>query len=325
MKIKFSDFKKKIKKKLEFIYIIFNNEYILSKNIIKKIIFFYKKKNYKKKFSFIINKNFNWENFFSIYNVQSLFKEKKIIELIFIEKNISKIHLYKLYNLIFNINKNNLIIINFTKLTFKDKNSKYIKYLKKNFFYFKISKIKKKNIPIWIKNNFKNQKQIINNKTSKYFSKKINNNLLLADQEIKKFSLIYKTGKLSLKKIKKYITKNIFNINKLKFNKIFFSKNIIKIIKNIKILKKNNISILLILWNLLKEIRILIKYKTKKINSFFLDKKYKLIIKKITLYNLKLTILKIFNLEQIIKGIKNKNFFEDPWSTITIIIINLLK
>ncbi|WP_339044973.1 DNA polymerase III subunit delta [Candidatus Zinderia endosymbiont of Aphrophora alni] len=328
MQIKIPDLKKYLKKNIKPIYILFSNEHILLKKIIKKIKKFYKKKNYKKKYIFIIDKKFQWEKLFLINNFQTLFEKKKIIELIFIEEKINNKYYCLLKKLVSNININNLFIISFPKLTLKEQKNKDLIYLKNKYSYINISNIKKKKFQKWVKNNFKNQKQIINNKTVEYFSKKINFNLLFANQEIKNFFFIYKSGKISFEDVKNFFSNKKIFINKLKFNKVFITANIIKIIKTIFFLKKKKISILIILWDLLKEIRILIKYKIEKLNfkkNIFIKKKYKLILNKVKLINLKKTILEIFKIEKIIKGIKIKNFYTNPWEAIILLIINLIK
>ncbi|WBF65708.1 MAG: DNA polymerase III subunit delta [Candidatus Kinetoplastibacterium crithidii] len=336
--IEYKDITKFLKKEEYFspIYILLGNELLLVNECKFNIISEFKKQGFIYFYNSSMDSHSDWSEFMENIKSISLFEKYRIFNIDITNASPGKIgseYIIKIANFLAE-QKDTILIIQVPKKDINTKNSSWMKSLTKLGITINIPNIKSNELPFWIKERLLLQKQYIDNSSLFWIANQVDNNLVLANQEITKLGLIFGEGYINEESIKNSIVSNNSKYNIYDFRLSIFQKKIPKILEIILYLQEENIHPALILWAIYEDIRIiglLIEAPKEQIHNIFNNNKifgnhrnlienYSLHINKNFLYTI---INKLHNIDLRIKGIDEAGNSKNLWAELINIAINI--
>tara|TARA_A100000164_G_C21819593_1_gene729670 strand:- start:283 stop:924 length:642 start_codon:yes stop_codon:yes gene_type:complete len=204
MLIKIESLKNHLSKNISKVYVISSDEQLLlleAADCIRKFAISY---GYTDRKTFYIDKNFKWEQLNLISSENSLFGDKKIIDLRFFSGQINNSGTEFLLGYLNKLQfiDNAIMLISLPKLNWKMKNSNWIISLQKNAIFIEIPSIERSGLKKWIVQRMSLQNQTLDDSGIEYLNTQLEGNLLAANQEIIKLGLIYPKKKTFTKRNK---------------------------------------------------------------------------------------------------------------------------
>lgn len=326
MKIKPEQLKYNLEKEVKPIYFIFGKEILLVEQTlesIKKSLF---KKGFEEKICFHIEDKFNWNNIFNENYNNSLFANKKIIEIRMHNTNINSKNSKAISEIADNLQEDTVIIICANKLDMKQQKSNWFKKIDNKGAIIQHWEIENHRLPSWILSNMQNlglkaDMEVVN--AIAYYTE---GNLLASMQEITKLKLSYPDGQVDkeqyLEDMYEQYDYSVFGLidtaligDAGKVNKIFNS------------LIKKATPIILIVGSLYYELQSLVKMAMELNNNKTIDtvlmnnnvwKKRQPFIKKAlknhSYKNIQKLILSLGRIDRSIKGVDNLNVYDETRS-----------
>lgn len=260
MNIRYEQLAKQLQQELKPLYLITGDEPLIiqeSGDAIRNAAY---KAGYTNRKVFHVDADFKWEELFYCSNAISLFAEKNILELRFTKKP-DKHDCAALLSYAQTATNNNILIITTPKLDKRAQNQKWFQAINDVGITIAIWAISAEQLPSWIKNRMQQQGLAAQQEAVTLLAELVEGNLLAANQEITKLSLIYQTNKITAKMITDAVSSssryNIFNLidTTLKGE----ASHAIHIIHE---LKSEGVHALAIIWGLSQELRKLVKIKS---------------------------------------------------------------
>jgi len=260
MKIYFNKLEHHLKSDLKPIYIISGDEPFQVQQALKII----RDKAYQQGFTnrelFFVEKGFNWLDFSMSNDSLSLFSDKKILELRMPNAKPGKEGSKILLEFCDSLSNDTLLLIVTTKLDRASSNTKWFKSILQNGVAVSIWPIEGSELRKWIKARLILRNLTANEAIVQILEERVEGNLLAADQEIEKLSLLCPDCKLTTEIIEQAVADSArYDLYKLADEAL--KGKISHIPRILYGLKAEGISPLLLNWSLSKEIRVLLKMK----------------------------------------------------------------
>ncbi|AFZ82456.1 DNA polymerase III subunit delta [Candidatus Kinetoplastidibacterium crithidiae] len=318
------------------IYILLGNELLLVNECKLNIISEFKKRGFVYFYNSSMDLHSNWSEFTESIKSISLFEKYRIFNIDITNASPGKIgseHIIKIANFLAE-KKDTILIVQVPKKDINTKNSNWMKSLTKLGISINIPNIKSSELPFWIKERLLLQKQYVDNNSLFWIANKVDNNLVIANQEIIKLGLIFEEGYIDEESIKNSIVSNNSKYNIYDFRLSIFQKKISKILEILLYLKEENIHPALILWAIYEDIRIIgilidapreqFSYilNSNKIfgNHRDLIENYSRDVNKNFLYKI---INKLHNIDLSIKGMDEEGTSKNLWAELINVSVNI--
>lgn len=238
------------------IYLVTGDEFLLTQEACDIIRKHTADAGYNAREIFYIEPGFNWEFFLSSLNNTSLFSERVLIEL-HLKSKLTDAASKILQNYIKNPTTNKVILIIANKLDSSQQKTAWFKAIDTYGIIIQIWPIESGQLPTWISRRLKIAGLNADFQGKQLLADHVAGNLLAANQEIEKLSLLYGSGDLTIEQISSAITDNshfsIFNLLNAAINNK--TTTILRILER---LQSENIDPILILWAIVNELRTLI-------------------------------------------------------------------
>ena len=221
-----------------------------------------------------------------------------------------------------------LTMITLPKLDWATQKSAWVSALQRHAVYVEIPNVERQQLAPWIGQRLAAQGQSADKHALDFMVDRVEGNLLAAHQEIRKLSLLYPEGRLSLDQIQDAVL-NVARYDVFKLSEAMLSGDISRTTRMLDGLKGEGEALPLVLWAISEEIRTLLKLKAGSEEGRPLAamlKEYRIwgprerligpALSRVKLSTLRDALSKAAQVDRMIKGLRAKDFAGDAWDAL---------
>jgi len=246
------------------LYVVTSDEHLLAQQSLDKIRAKARLDGFVEREILTVDRSFKWGALLAANQSQSLFGDKKIIDLRMPTGKPGKDGGQALQDYVAQLNKNpnpdNVTVISFPKLDWASQKSAWVTRLQEAAVYIDIPLIERAQLPGWIARGLKDQGQSADRDALEFIADRVEGNLLAAHQEIQKLGLLYPQGQLSADQIQEAVL-NVARYDVFKLNEAILQGDVTRLLRMLDGLKGEGEALPLVLWALAEECRALLKLK----------------------------------------------------------------
>ncbi|EJL86741.1 DNA polymerase III, delta subunit [Herbaspirillum sp. CF444] len=316
-------------KSLSSLYVIASDEHLLALEAADKIRKTARANGYTERDVLVVERSFKWGELLAANQSQSLFGDKKLIELRIPTGKPGKDGGQALQEYAGNLNPDNLTIISLPKLDWATAKAAWVGTLQQAGVYIDIPLVERAHLPGWIANRLAAQQQSADRQCMDFIADRVEGNLLAAHQEIQKLGLLYPTGKLSFEQVHDAVL-NVARYDVFKLNEAMLSGDAARLMRMMDGLKGEGEALPLVLWAVAEEVRTLLKLKsgvTQGKQLGMLLKEYRIwgpreklmepALRRISLATLQTALQEAAQIDKMVKGLRAKAFSGDAWDALS--------
>ena len=248
-------------KSLATLYVIASDEHLLALEAADKIRRAARVNGYTERDVLVVERSFKWGQLLAANQSQSLFGDKKLIELRIPTGKPGKDGGQALQEYAANLNPDNLTIISLPKLDWATAKAAWVGALQQAGVYIDIPLVERTHLPGWISNRLAAQQHSADRQCVDFIADRVEGNLLAAHQEIQKLALLYPAGKLSFEQVHEAVL-NVARYDVFKLNEAMLSGDCARLVRMMDGLKGEGEALPLVLWAVAEEVRTLLKLKS---------------------------------------------------------------
>ncbi|AYR22834.1 DNA polymerase III subunit delta [Herbaspirillum rubrisubalbicans] len=315
-------------KSLAPLYVIASDEHLLALEAADKIRRSARAQGYTEREVLVVERSFKWGELLAANQSQSLFGDKKLIELRIPAGKPGKDGGQALQDYAANLSPDNLTIISLPKLDWATQKAAWVGALQQAAVYIDIPLVERAQLPGWIGNRLAAQQQSAERPCLDFIADRVEGNLLAAHQEIQKLALLYPAGQLSFEQVQDAVL-NVARYDVFKLNEAMLSGDIARLTRMMEGLKGEGEALPLVLWAVTEEIRTLLKLKSgmaqgKPVGALL--KEYRIwgprerlmepALRRINLATLEQALQEAALVDRMVKGLRARAFAGDPWDAL---------
>jgi DNA polymerase-3 subunit delta len=315
-------------KSLAPLYVIASDEHLLALEAADKIRRSARANGYTEREVLVVERSFKWGELLAANQSQSLFGDKKLIELRIPTGKPGKDGGQALQDYAANLSPDNLPIISLPKLDWATQKAAWVGALQQAAVYIDIPLVERAQLPGWIGNRLAAQQQSADRPCLDFIADRVEGNLLAAHQEIQKLALLYPPGKLGFEQVQDAVL-NVARYDVFKLNEAMLSGDIARLTRMMDGLKGEGEALPLVLWAVTEEIRTLLKLKSgmaqgKPVGALL--KEYRIwgprerlmepALRRISLAALEQSLQEAALVDRMVKGLRARTFAGDPWDAL---------
>lgn len=315
-------------KSLAPLYVIASDEHLLALEAADKIRRSARANGYTEREVLVVERSFKWGELLAANQSQSLFGDKKLIELRIPTGKPGKDGGQALQDYAANLSPDNLTIISLPKLDWATQKAAWVGALQQAAVYIDIPLVERAQLPAWIGNRLAAQQQSADRPCLDFIADRVEGNLLAAHQEIQKLALLHPPGKLSFEQVQDAVL-NVARYDVFKLNEAMLSGDIARLTRMMDGLKGEGEALPLVLWAVTEEIRTLLKLKSgmaqgKPVGALL--KEYRIwgprerlmepALRRISLAALEQALQEAALVDRMVKGLRARSFAGDPWDAL---------
>ncbi|MET3431807.1 DNA polymerase-3 subunit delta [Herbaspirillum seropedicae] len=315
-------------KSLAPLYVIASDEHLLALEAADKIRRSARANGYTEREVLVVERSFKWGELLAANQSQSLFGDKKLIELRIPTGKPGKDGGQALQDYAANLSPDNLTIISLPKLDWATQKAAWVGALQQAAVYIDIPLVERPQLPGWIGNRLAAQQQSADRTCLDFIADRVEGNLLAAHQEIQKLALLYPAGQLSFEQVQDAVL-NVARYDVFKLNEAMLSGDIARLTRMMEGLKGEGEALPLVLWAVTEEIRTLLKLKSgmaqgKPVGALL--KEYRIwgprerlmepALRRISLAALEQALQEAALVDRMVKGLRARSFAGDPWDAL---------
>lgn len=315
-------------KSLAPLYVIASDEHLLALEAADKIRRSARANGYTEREVLVVERSFKWGELLAANQSQSLFGDKKLIELRIPTGKPGKDGGQALQDYAANLSPDNLTIISLPKLDWATQKAAWVGALQQAAVYIDIPLVERTQLPGWIGNRLAAQQQSADRPCLDFIADRVEGNLLAAHQEIQKLALLYPPGKLGFEQVQDAVL-NVARYDVFKLNEAMLSGDIARLTRMMDGLKGEGEALPLVLWAVTEEIRTLLKLKSgmaqgKPVGALL--KEYRIwgprerlmepALRRISLAALEQALQEAALVDRMVKGLRARTFAGDPWDAL---------
>ncbi|EOA06253.1 DNA polymerase III subunit delta [Herbaspirillum frisingense GSF30] len=315
-------------KSLAALYVIASDEHLLALEAADKIRRSARANGYTEREVLVVERSFKWGELLAANQSQSLFGDKKLIELRIPSGKPGKDGGQALQDYAANLSPDNLTIISLPKLDWATQKAAWVGALQQAAVYIDIPLVERAQLPGWIGNRLAAQQQSADRPCLDFIADRVEGNLLAAHQEIQKLALLYPPGKLGFEQVQDAVL-NVARYDVFKLNEAMLSGDIARLTRMMDGLKGEGEALPLVLWAVTEEIRTLLKLKSgmaqgKPVGALL--KEYRIwgprerlmepALRRISLAALEQALQEAALVDRMVKGLRARTFAGDPWDAL---------
>ena len=310
------------------LYVIASDEHLLALEAADKIRRTARAQGFSERDVLQVERSFKWNDLLAANLSQSLFGDRKLIELRIPTGKPGKDGAQALQNYVTALSAANVTLITLPKLDWATQKAAWVGALQQAGVFIDIPTIDRAQLPAWIAVRLAMQKQSADKPGLDFIADRVEGNLLAAHQEIQKLSLLYPEGKLAFEQIQDAVL-NVARYDVFKLNEAMLAGDAARLARMIEGLKGEGEALPLILWAVTEEIRTLLKLKSGMEQGKALGmllKEYRIwgprerlmepALRRLTLATLEKALQDAAQADKLIKGLRTKSFSGDAWDAL---------
>jgi DNA polymerase-3 subunit delta len=310
------------------LYVIASDEHLLALEAADKIRRTARAQGFSERDVLQVERSFKCNDLLAANLSQSLFGDRKLIELRIPTGKPGKDGAQALQNYVTALSAANVTLITLPKLDWATQKAAWVGALQQAGVFIDIPTIDRAQLPAWIAVRLAMQKQSADKPGLDFIADRVEGNLLAAHQEIQKLSLLYPEGKLAFEQIQDAVL-NVARYDVFKLNEAMLAGDAARLARMIEGLKGEGEALPLILWAVTEEIRTLLKLKSGMEQGKALGmllKEYRIwgprerlmepALRRLTLATLEKALQDAAQADKLIKGLRTKSFSGDAWDAL---------
>jgi DNA polymerase-3 subunit delta len=312
-------------KPLAQLYVITSDEHLLAQEAADKIRKAARAQGFTEREVLMVERSFKWSELLAANQSQSLFGDKKLIELRIPTGKPGKDGGQALQNYAADLSPDNVTLISLPKLDWATQKAAWVAALQEAGVYIDIPLVERAQLPAWIGTRLAAQHQSADKDGIDFIAERVEGNLLAAHQEIQKLGLLYPQGKLSFEQIQDAVL-NVARYDVFKLNEAMLSGDAARLTRMLEGLKGEGEALPLVLWAVADEIRTLLKLKAGVMQGKALGmllKEHRIwgprerlmepALRRLKLSTLETALQEASQIDKMIKGLRAKAFAGDAW------------
>lgn len=328
MQLRFDALDGHLAKTLAPLYVITSDEHLLALEAADKIRRAAKSQGFYEREILTVERSFKWGALLAANQSQSLFGDKKLIDLRIPTGKPGKDGGQALQDYVTNLSPDNLTLITLPKLDWATQKAAWVGGLQQAAVYIDIPLVERNQLPGWISMRLSLQQQSADRQSLDFIADRVEGNLLAAHQEIQKLALLHPPGKLSFEQIHDAVL-NVARYDVFKLNEAMLAGDVARLVRMLNGLKGEGEALPLVLWAMAEEIRTLLKLKSGMAQGRPLSallKEYRIwgpreklmdpALRRVSLANLRAALQEASQVDKMVKGLRAKAFAGDPWDAL---------
>jgi DNA polymerase-3 subunit delta len=328
MQLRFDSLDTHLTKSLAQLYVISSDEHLLALEAADKIRKTARLQGFTERDVLSVERHFKWGELQAANQSQSLFGDKKLIELRIPTGKPGKDGAQALQNYIKDLSPDNLTLITLPKLDWATQKAAWVAALQQAGVYIDIPIIERPQLAAWIGARLASQRQSAERESLDFIAERVEGNLLAAHQEIQKLGLLHPEGKLSGEQIHDAVL-NVARYDVFKLSESMLAGDCARLVRMLEGLKGEGEALPLVLWAVAEEIRTLLKLKSGVESGRplgVLMKEYRIwgpreklmepAIRRLKLSTLKTALQEAAQIDKMVKGLRAKAFAGDTWDAL---------
>ena len=220
MQLRFDAIDAHLTKSLASLYVITSDEHLLALETADKIRRVAKTQGFLEREILTVERSFKWGALLAANQSQSLFGDKKLIDLRIPTGKPGKDGGAALQDYVKHLSPDNLTLITLPKLDWATQKAAWVTSLQQAAVYIDIPLVERAQLPNWIALRLSGQGQSADRPSLDFIADRVEGNLLAAHQEIQKLALLHPQGKLSFEQIHDAVLNvaryDVFKVNEAK-------------------------------------------------------------------------------------------------------------
>ena len=314
-----------LKRPLAALYVITSDEHLLALEAADKIRQTARTQGLSEREVLLVDRSFKWGELLAANQSQSLFGDRKLIELRIPTGKPGRDGGKALQEYAASLSPDNVTLITLPKLDWATQKAAWVASLQHAGVYIDIPLIERAQLPAWLGTRLAAQGQNANRACLSFIVDRVEGNLLAAHQEIQKLGLLYPQGALSFEQIHDAVL-NVARYDVFKLNEAMLSGDATRLVRMLEGLKGEGEALPLVLWAVAEEIRTLLKLKAgmeqgrplgqlTKENRIW-GPRERLIepaLRRLNLSTLKEALQEAAQIDKMVKGLRAKKHSGDAW------------
>lgn len=314
-----------LSKPLAQLYVITSDEHLLAMEAADKIRKAARAQGFTEREVLVVERSFKWGELLAANQSQSLFGDKKLIELRIPTGKPGKDGGQALQNYAADLSPDNVTLITLPKLDWQTQKAAWVAALQQASVYIDIPLVERAHLPNWIGTRLAAQRQSTDKAGIDFIAERVEGNLLAAHQEIQKLGLLHPEGKLSFEQIQDAVL-NVARYDVFKLNEAMLSGDAARLVRMLEGLKGEGEALPLVLWAVADEIRTLLKLKAgvaqgKALGMLLKESRIwgprerlmEPALRRLKLSTLETALQEASQIDKMIKGLRAKAFAGDAW------------
>lgn len=314
-----------LKRPLAALYVITSDEHLLTLEAADKIRQTARAQGLSEREVLLVDRSFKWGELLAANQSQSLFGDRKLIELRIPTGKPGRDGGKALQDYAASLSPDNVTLITLPKLDWATQKAAWVASLQHAGVYIDIPLIERPQLPAWLAARLAAQGQSANRECLNFIVDRVEGNLLAAHQEIQKLGLLYPQGALSFEQIHDAVL-NVARYDVFKLNEAMLSGDATRLVRMLEGLKGEGEALPLVLWAVAEEIRTLLKLKAGMAQGRSLGQlskenriwgpRERLIepaLRRLSLSTLKEALQEAAQIDKMVKGLRAKDHSGDTW------------
>ena len=310
------------------LYVISSDEHLLALEAADKIRATARAQGITEREVLVVERGFKWNDLLAANQSQSLFGDRKLIELRIPTGKPGKDGGQALQDYAASLSPDNVTLVTLPKLDWATAKAAWVGALQQAGMYIDIPLVERAQLPNWIGVRLAAQRQRADKLSVEFIADRVEGNLLAAHQEIRKLALLHPEGELSFEQVQDAVL-NVARYDVFRLNEAMLSGDPARLVRMMDGLKGEGEALPLVLWALTEEIRTLLKLKSGVTQGRPLGqllKEYKIwgprerlmdgAVRRMTLPVLERAMRDAAQIDRMVKGLRTKDFSGDAWDAL---------
>jgi DNA polymerase-3 subunit delta len=317
-----------LSKPLAGLYVVTSDEHLLALEAGDKIRKTARAQGFSEREVLTVDRSFKWGELLAANQSQSLFGDKKLIELRIPTGKPGKDGGQALQAYAASLSPDNVTLISLPKLDWATQKAAWVTTLQQAAVFIDIPLIERPQLPGWIGVRLAAQGHSADKQCVEFIAERVEGNLLAAHQEIQKLALLYPAGKLNFEQVHDAVL-NVARYDVFKLNEAMLAGDVARLARMIEGLQGEGEALPLVLWAMAEEVRVLLKLKagmTQGRQLGMLLKEYRIwgprerlmepALRRLKLSTLESALQQAAQIDKMIKGLRAKAFAGDAWDAL---------
>lgn len=307
------------------LYVLTSDEHLLALEAADKLRKAARAQGFTEREVLVVERSFKWSALIEASQSQSLFGDRKLIELRIPTGKPGKEGGQALQAFAANLGPDNVTLITLPKLDWATQKAAWVASLQQAAVYIDIPMVERAQLPGWIGNRLAANRQSADKTSVEFIAERVEGNLLAAHQEIQKLALLYPEGKLNFEQVQDAVL-NVARYDVFKLNEAMLAGDSARLTRMLDGLKGEGEALPLVLWAVAEEIRTLLKLKSGMAqgrNLGMLIKEYRIwgprerlmepALRRLNLATLETALQEAAQVDKMVKGLRARQFAGDAW------------
>ncbi|MDB5839189.1 MAG: polymerase subunit delta [Herminiimonas sp.] len=310
------------------LYVVSSDEHLLALEAADKIRKTARAQGFSERDVLTVDRSFKWGELLAANQSQSLFGDKKLIELRIPTGKPGKDGAQALQSYTASLSPDNITLITLPKLDWATQKAAWVATLQQAGVYIDIALVERAQLPAWIGNRLAAQRQSADRQGIEFIAERVEGNLLAAHQEIQKLALLYPEGKLTFEQIHDAVM-NVARYDVFKLNEAMLAGDTARLVRMMAGLQGEGEALPLVLWAVAEEIRLLLKLQSGIAQGRALamllkenrvwgarERLMEPALRRLSLATLRGALQEAAQIDKMVKGLRARAFAGDAWDAL---------